>query len=421
MDPQANDALAKPSKAKKMKTYQPVPDEVHLMFDELSKCLEEWEIVMPKPSHSDLVDEWKTDFKRYVQTVYPADLDKQDEPQSDLVHDITAGLLEAYSTWQQPAYTEPVDSGIVHALLSKPQTEQRSENWYAEFLTRVTASEIYKIFGSPRERATLALQKAGKIELSGRGSTNVSRLGSMSPFDWGICLEPVVKLVLESEWDALIHECGRFVHPTDPRFAASPDGLLLRAKKFRERGGHLLEIKCPKSRKIGVKLPIEYFYQMQLQMEVTGVRACEYVEMKFDLCCLADYKAVEETKWKGLVAVVGCFNEVKEEWLPCKYVYGPLGDLNWRPDLELNQQTLELNVWTSPDYFHTTVYRDAAWFETLKPKLEEFWLDVERAKRGEFVLPESSRKKADTKCLIVDSEPDELPKAAKVVQITKLE
>ena len=112
---------------------------------------------------------------------------------------------------------------------------------------------------------------------------------------------------------------------------------------------------------------------------------------------------------------------MQEEWLPCKYVYGPLGDLSWRPDLELNQQTLELNVWTSRDYFHTTVYRDAAWFETLKPKLDEFWLDVERAKKGEFVLPESSRKKADTKCLIVDSEPDELPIATKGVQVTKLE
>ena len=406
-------------KAQKMKTYQPVPDEVHLMFDELSRCLEEWETVMPKPSHTDLIDEWKMDFKRYVQTVYPVD-DADTEIRSELVSDISSGLVEAYSTWAQPAYTEPVDSGTVHALLSKPQTEQRTQNWYAEFLTRVTASEIYKIFGSPRERATLALQKAGKIELSSRGSTNISRLATMTPFDWGICLEPVVKLVLESEWDALIHECGRFVHPTDPRFAASPDGLILRSKKFKERGGHLLEIKCPKSRKIGVKLPLEYFYQMQLQMEVTGVRACEYVEMKLDLYSLPDYKVSEDTKWKGLVAVVGCFNEVQEEWLPCKYVYGPLGDLNWRPDLELNQQTLELNVWTSPDYFHTTIYRDAAWFASLMPKLEEFWLDVERAKRGEFVLPESSRKKAETKCLIVDTEADEVP-VTKGIQITKLD
>ena len=54
------------------------------------------------------------------------------------------------------------------------------------------------------------------------------------------------------------------------------------------------------------------------------------------------------------------------------------------------------------------------------PKLEEFWLDVERAKRGEFVLPESSRKKAETKCLIVDNEADEVP-VTKGIQITKLD
>jgi hypothetical protein len=38
--------------------------------------------------------------------------------------------------------------------------------------------------------------------------------------------------------------------------------------------------------------------------------------------------------------------------------------------------------------------------------LEEFWQDVEKAKKGEFTLPESSRKKKDVVCEIVDSEPE---------------
>jgi hypothetical protein len=225
----------------------------------------------------------------------------------------------------------------------------------------------------------------------------------MTPFDWGICFEPVVKQILELHWDAMIHECGRFVHLKDPRFAASPDGLIIGAKKHPQMGGHLLEIKCPKSRKIGVKVPMEYFYQMQLQMEVTGVRACEYVEAKFEFTDSPEFiKPI--TGWYGKLGIVGCFDEKSGEWLPCKYVYGPIGDLDWKPDLGLNEQTLELNCWRCDDLHHERILRDEPWFTSLWPKLEEFWVDVEKARAGEFILPESSRKKKDTLCLIVEED-----------------
>jgi hypothetical protein len=172
-------------------------------------------------------------------------------------------------------------------------------------------------------------------------------------------------------------------------------------------GGHLLEIKCPKSRKIGLKIPIEYFYQMQLQLEVTEVRACEYVEVRFEFVDPSSIEALSAScEYYGKLAVVGCFCEEEAAWTPCKYVYGPVGDMNWTPDLGLNEQTLEVNTWICRGLHHERVMRDAAWFTGLWPKLEEFWLDVEKAKRGEFTLPESTRKKKDVICEIVDSEPE---------------
>jgi len=153
---------------------------------------------------------------------------------------------------------------------------------------------------------------------------------------------------------------------------------------------------------------MEYYYQMQLQLEVTGVRACEYVEAKFDFVETAD---LQTTKFYGKLAIVGCFCEEESTWTPCKYVYGPVGDLDWKPDLGLNEQTLQLNTWSCTGLHHERVLRDAAWFGTLWPKLEEFWTDVGRAKAGEFTLPESSRKKKDTVCEIVDSEPEPEPEA----------
>jgi hypothetical protein len=375
-----------------------LPPELGMIYEHLSGCLEDWEKCFPKPLHSDFVSEWKEDMAAYIANV---------NPDSELHECIVTGLLEAYGEWSQQSEQLTIEHTLVDTqetflLMQRPQTTQRTENWYLEFQKCLTASEIFKVFGSSRERAILAMQKAGKLELGARGSNSAAIKSAMSPFDWGICYEPVVKLVLESSWGAMIHECGRFVHLTDTRLAASPDGLILKANKP-EMAGHLLEIKCPKSREIGKKIPSEYYYQMQLQLEVTGVRACEYVEAKFEFT--EDPAALAESAYKGLIAIIGLFNDASQEWLPSKYMYGPLGDLSWKPDLGLNEKVLELNSWKLVKLHHETVLRDKVWFAGLGPKLEEFWRDVEKAKVGEFSVPESSRKKKVV-CGIVDSEPE---------------
>ena len=376
-----------------------LPLEAAYMFEQVSQCLEDWGSHIPKPIHTDLLGDWKESMKHYIHTVCP------DEDQ--MVDSITAGLLEAYTAWaNEDVHLEPIPHEHTHALMLRPQTAQRTTDWYTEFQKCLTASELHKVFGSPRERGTLVLQKAGKIEIAGRGQKLTCYKEALKPLDWGVCFEPVAKLILEYKWDAMIHECGRFVHQTDPRFAASPDGLILRSKNHPEMAGHLLEIKCPKSRKIGVKIPMDYYYQMQLQMEVTGVRACEYAEVKFDFA-EDSLREVPTGGWCGKIAVVGTFQEATGAWDPSRYEYGPVNDLAWKPDLGLNEQTLQLNTWVSTGLHHERVPRDIQWFGSLWPKLEEFWVDVGLAKEGKFTLPDSSRKKKDTICEIVDSEPED--------------
>jgi hypothetical protein len=383
------------------------------MTESLATCLEDWTTFIPKPYHSGLVEEWKNEMKNFMALTYP----EEDE----LVESITTGLLEAYECWTTKstsasgslndiAFSKPVDHEQTFKLMQRPQTAQRTTDWYKEFQSRLTASEIFKLFGPPRERAILVMQKAGKLEMGSRSNILVVLKERLGPLDWGICFEPVIKLILEKEWGAMIHECGRFVHPTDPRLAASPDGLLLKVKAKPQMAGHLLEIKCPKSRKIGLKIPMEYYYQMQLQMEVTGVRACEYVEARFELTDTDTAQAMEKG-WCGLIGVIGEFSQDFGGWKPSRYVYGPLGDLTWKPDLNLNEQTLEINTWICPAFHHEMVLRDEAWFaSTLQPKINEFWADIEKARLGEFAVPESSRKKKEQKCEIVDSEPETEPK-----------
>jgi hypothetical protein len=374
-----------------------LPEHVMISLDHLSQCLEDWSECVPKPTHVDLSKQWKDSMRDYIDSIQ----DNED----DVVNSVAAGLLEAYSEWEDDDFTDSVDHEKTYALMNRPQTTQRTADWYTEFKRCLTASELYKVFGSPRERGTLVMQKAGKLEMSGRGSNLAVLRSNMNPFDWGICFEPVVKLILEDHWKAIVHEVGRFVHLVDKRLAASPDGLIIRSLEKPDMGGHLLEIKCPKSRTIGLKVPMEYFYQMQLQLEVTGVRACEYVEAKFEF--VEEGFDKPKTNWYGKIVVVGCFNEKERDWLPCKYLYGPVGNDSWTPDLGLNERILETNMWKCEKIHHVRVYRDEAWFASLKPKLEEFWEDIEKAKAGNFVLPESSRKKKEVTCMIEDDTPSE--------------
>jgi hypothetical protein len=72
------------------------------------------------------------------------------------------------------------------------------------------------------------------------------------------------------------------------------------------------------------------------------------------------------------------------------------------PELGLNEKTIEINSWACEKIHHERVHRDEAWFASLMPKIEEFWLDIEKAKKGEFILPESSRKKKEAVCMIED-------------------
>ena len=381
---------------------KPLPIQIASMIDGLSQTLEDWSTLLPKPSHGPMVGDWKNSMKEYIAAMYS-------EEEDLLVESITTGLLEAYTAWTDGTdcrFLEPVNHDQTHALMLRPQTAQRTVDWYLEFQKCLTASELSKVFGSPRERGTLIMQKAGILEIPGRSQKKVCFKEQLMAFDWGICFEPVVNQILELEGEAMLYECGRFVHPTDPRFAASPDGLILRSKIHPEMGGHLLEIKCPKSRKIGVKIPMDYYYQMQLQLEVTGVRACEYVESKFEFRELNGGTSLDSLKYYGKIAVVGVFDEATGSWNPSKYVYGPVNDLAWKPDLGLNEQTMQLNTWVCEGFHHERVLRDEAWFGTLWPKLEAFWVDVALAKEGKFTLPESSRKKKEVACEIVDSEPE---------------
>jgi predicted RNA-binding protein with EMAP domain len=96
------------------------------------------------------------------------------------------------------------------------------------------------------------------------------------------------------------------------------------------------------------------------------------------------------------------------------YKYGPVNDMEWsQKELERKSDTeeiVEMIPWRVMEWREEVIVRNEEWWLHLKPKMELFWEDVEKAKRGEFVAPESTRPKKKAKveqCQIIFTKLDE--------------
>jgi hypothetical protein len=290
---------------------------------------------------------------------------------------------------------------ILDALLNRKQIQQRTPAWYAQMTTILSASELGKLFASPRERGKLVMSK---IESPLPRSQQLATFSDhMSAFDWGIRFEPVVKQIYELKYGTTIKELGRLIHETDPRCSASPDGLVYDCP-LNLRTGRLIEIKCPVTREIDDNIPKDYYSQMQMQLHVTGLQHCDYVEAVFS----SKYKNANNIKqegpsqYNGYVALVR-YADLKEEQ-EFYYVYSPINcPENWMPTLEKGEEVAEIIPWRLMDWSEHLVVRSEEWWTSLTPIMDAFWEDVGKAKKGEFIVPESTRvtkKPKEEKCLI---------------------
>ena len=300
---------------------------------------------------------------------------------------------------QEPLAPTPSQEHL-DALLAREQTAQRTAAWYEQAQRVVTASEVSHLFGAPRGRGQLVASKAQPYRPRNQFLATTSDF--MAAFDWGIRFEPCIKAIYEDMHGAIIRDLGRLVHPTDPRVSASPDGLVYTG----ERKGRLVEFKAPVTREIqtGV-IPKDYYAQMQLQLNVCNLQVCDFVEASFG----APYQArpVPEGPglYHGIIAVMQ--REAVVDGQPMYYVYSPLNPPDdWVP--QETDEVAELVSWRLMAWQEQVVTRSDAWWQALLPALDSFWADVEKYKRGEFVVPESTRPKRPAEaCSIVFHRLDE--------------
>ena len=365
---------------------------------EIVTLLEEW---LQTPTHPDELDEWLLSAEAIVDSYELSDTEQQ-------YVDTMLDLYEEQFTYMiQQQMIPQVPREYLDELLSRKQTEQRTEEWYKQMSTIISASELGNLFGSPYQRSKFVVSKT--VPYQRRQQDLAVSSSRMSAFDWGIRFEPVVKQIYEHMHHAVVKDLGRMIHQVDPRCCASPDGLVYDAIDP-SKIGRLLEIKCPVTRIIDGTIPKDYYHQMQMQLHVTGLHICDYVEASFS----SQYNQEPSKEgppyhYYGYIALVRRAIIVNGQEF--YYVYSPLQcNEDWIPIVDAEEDVLEIIPWRLYQWSEQIVHKSEEWWRTTHPLIEEFWNDVEKQKQGDFTMVESSRptkkQKTNEKCMITFTRAD---------------
>lgn len=152
--------------------------------------------------------------------------------------------------------------------------EQRTEEWFAQRLGKVTASKVADLMAKTKSGYSTSRDNYMAQLVVERITNTKAESYSNAAMEWGTTQEPFARAAYEAFTGFMVEEVGFVQHPTIQWAGASPDGLV-------DDDG-LVEIKCPNTATmidilLTGKVPQKYFIQMQMQMACTGRTWCDYV------------------------------------------------------------------------------------------------------------------------------------------------
>lgn len=298
----------------------------------------------------------------------------------------------------------------VQKLLGKFQPEQRTPEWYEARKNAVTASNVACIL--TRDYDTVK----GYIDLFGLDKdTIVDPKKSCSKYDthsafvkkmsddekpftgneytfWGQKYEPVVQNIYQQMFGVDLFEFGLLAHDTDPLIKASPDGI--------DVNGVMVEIKCPSLREIGNVPPLEYYMQMQQQLEVCGLDLCRFID-----CCFVEYWCEED--WKVDAVDPEKFHTfgilLQDPLQENTYIYPPptvigiqeFEDWAEQAAMDFYDDHLEFPkkvYYKLEKYAVINIPKEQGWYERNIARINQVWDMVVRARNGEKVAKSPNKR-----------------------------
>ena len=321
----------------------------------------------------------------------------------------------------------------IEKLQSVYQPIQRTPEWYAFRNNLVTASNIWKIFGSEANYNSLICEKCrpdvqipsitldksvdddDTPALAESKNVNVE-----SPLHWGVKYEPLSVAIYEYRNKCVVGQFGCIQHPRISCLGASPDGIVVSPES--DDYGVMLEIKNVVNREITGVPSMAYWIQMQVQMEVCDLDDCNFIETQFkeypEAVTTADddaetkfYAGIPDYLYNGVILYF-----VKRDFVDNspKYVYMPLDTPLTKPAIEawVSEKKRELAnthvlfrriYWYCDRFSCVLVKRNRDWFSAAEPRIRDFWHIVvkERADGYSHRLPKKrASKPSSSGCII---------------------
>jgi len=152
--------------------------------------------------------------------------------------------------------------------------EQRTEEWFAARLGKVTASRVADVIAKTKSGYSASRDNYMAQLICERLTGQQGESFSNAAMTWGTETEPLARSAFEAYADVMVEEVGFVSHPTIEQAGASPDGLV---GLF-----GMLEIKCPNTAThidtlLTQTVPGKYITQMQWQMRCCERQWCEFV------------------------------------------------------------------------------------------------------------------------------------------------
>lgn len=201
--------------------------------------------------------------------------------------------------------------------------KQHTPEWYQKRSNIITATNIASILNlNPYESSKQLLKKKRSKDITSITNKAIRH---------GQFFESVAKDIYEQKTNHTVITPGLLIHPIYDWLGASCDGIV--------QDSHLVEFKCYYSKQINQSVPLIYWIQCQIQMEVLDYDKCDLVESIFKT-----YK----------------------------------NDQSYTQDTHFLKGQHQNIYWKLYDYKVTSIIRDKGWFLNNFSKINHFWKSIQK-------------------------------------------
>jgi len=280
---------------------------------------------------------------------------------------------------------------------------QRTPGWYLARWNMITASNAWKCFGSPAQQNSIIFEKCKPLTVPMPIAEQMPIAVQMpmpiavqmpiaeqmpmqepypnvnTPMQHGVRYEQVSVMYYEHTYKTRVGDFGCMPHQTYSFLGASPDGI--NVDEGSDLYGVMLEIKNIYNREITGIPKLEYWVQMQMQMEICNLNRCDFLEMRVKEYVDEDafradgtFQLTDENKQKGVVMHFNNKGVPHYEYLPYNADENTYN--KWMTDTFAKNDDkvwLENRYWWEDMVSLVRVVRNRQWFESVVPDFKRVW------------------------------------------------